>query len=71
MPSKAGCSPVDIDRSGTVPRSAWRTSVVDKTADDYATSADFQGHYKVIQDQAVRGRVILSFTNDHEHEVFS
>ena len=32
MPSKSGCSPVDLCRAGRPPRSAWRTSVVDKVA---------------------------------------
>jgi len=69
MPSKSGCSPVDICRPDKPPRSAWRTSVVDNEPRDYSLSPDVnevQGHLKVTQGQAevspshVEGHVVVS-----------
>lgn len=52
MPSKSGCSPVDVCRPGKPPRSAWRTSVVDSLEPLVSRDvSDSQCHVKVIQGQ--------------------
>lgn len=53
MPSKSGCSPVDLCRTGRPPRSAWRHSVVDKASQPPQTYnlSDSAGYSKVVQNQ--------------------
>ena len=57
MPSKSGCSPVDLCRTGRPPRSAWRTSVVDKMSESHLS--DSAGYSEVVQSQSEISQVYV------------